>query len=693
MKLSIGMIVKNESKYLNKCLMALKPLMDAVESELIIVDTGSTDDTIEIAKKYTDKVFFHEWNDDFSEARNLTIKHSIGEWFFYLDADEILEDAEDLIRFFSSKESKKYNLASINIKNIDIDGVTKDLVGFVSPRICRNEAIFFKGKIHEQINYKGPVYTCECSIIHYGYISTDLGLMERKFIRNKELIIKELKNEPDNHYLWYQLYTTYSMHKDYEDAIEPIEKAYEIVKRKRIKPFNCMYVYNALINTYIDKCKYNDAERICIEAINSKQMDTTGYIDTYFFLAIAQTNLYKNKEAVESFKKYLELLEKDKNLKLTKDYTVVVYTIQNCEFVYFNLSNLYERLENFEEAFKYALMLENKTKTINRVIEICLKFKKYDNLLDYYKSVLDDEKCENRFVTLLEEKIRNNNKTKGDIIKQLAVMDINTNYVFLNKIRVKSLDNQINFNNEILCKIKNINFKDQINIYGEFIYYLMKEKVDVSDILIKLNENEINNFMQYLQCEFDNFCMVVYSYFEYFNDKIDLSNIVYSKAFKRVVLIIDKLNEDEYKNLFKRYIKEGIYYIENVYLENIIESEMINVLKNEEEIFLLYMSKASNTLNDRDYVRYLRKALNAYPYMKRGIEILLDEFKEKYENTTVEVNEEFEEYKEIVKKNISELIDNGNVGEAKILIEEYIKIIPTDIEMLMLKSRAKLLEQ
>ncbi|EQB3123896.1 glycosyltransferase, partial [Clostridium botulinum] len=75
MKLSIAMMVKNESKYLDKCLSSLKPVLDAVSSELIIVDTGSTDNTVEIAKKYTDKLYFHNWNNDFSDMRNITIDY------------------------------------------------------------------------------------------------------------------------------------------------------------------------------------------------------------------------------------------------------------------------------------------------------------------------------------------------------------------------------------------------------------------------------------------------------------------------------------------------------------------------------------------------------------------------------------------------------------------------------------------
>ena len=79
MVLSIGMIVKNEEKYLERCLNGIKPILDNVDSELIITDTGSTDNTIEIAKKFTDKVFCFDWCDDFAAARNFGLKEAKGE--------------------------------------------------------------------------------------------------------------------------------------------------------------------------------------------------------------------------------------------------------------------------------------------------------------------------------------------------------------------------------------------------------------------------------------------------------------------------------------------------------------------------------------------------------------------------------------------------------------------------------------
>ncbi len=94
MILSIGMIVKNEAGNLRECLTGIKPILEQVESELIIADTGSRDGTMDVAKEFTPNVYEIEWRNDFAWARNTTLERARGEWYMFLDADEVFEDVE-----------------------------------------------------------------------------------------------------------------------------------------------------------------------------------------------------------------------------------------------------------------------------------------------------------------------------------------------------------------------------------------------------------------------------------------------------------------------------------------------------------------------------------------------------------------------------------------------------------------------
>src|SRR5690606_4608782 len=150
--------VRNEEKWLEKCLVSLEPLRKAIASELIVVDTGSEDRTIEIARQFTKRVYSHKWNNDFAAMRNIVLGYARGEWFFSIDGDEVLENPEAIIRFLISPKSKKFRTAQVVIRNIlrQTPIVLADTA--VSPRIFRNEpGFYYVGSIHEQPLWRPPV--------------------------------------------------------------------------------------------------------------------------------------------------------------------------------------------------------------------------------------------------------------------------------------------------------------------------------------------------------------------------------------------------------------------------------------------------------------------------------------------------------------------------------------------------------
>ena len=117
-KLSICMMVKNEEKNLKRCLDSVKELMEAVESEIIIVDTGSTDGTVSIASKYTNNIYHHIWNNNFSEMRNISIAYASGEFVFILDADEVLVNSGPIIDFLNTSHHENVVGDAIFLKGV-----------------------------------------------------------------------------------------------------------------------------------------------------------------------------------------------------------------------------------------------------------------------------------------------------------------------------------------------------------------------------------------------------------------------------------------------------------------------------------------------------------------------------------------------------------------------------------------------
>ena len=187
--LSIGMIVKNEEAILEECLQALEPLRRAVSSELIIADTGSTDRTMEIAEKYADTLFQIPWNGDFGAARNETLDRAQGEWFFYIDADEVLDaDCGELIHLLQSEESKNYQTLSL-VRYEYTDNTHSDYSTTHYLRIHRRTPENrFTRKIHESLIANQPICQLPTVVHHSGYQDE---VIREKQLRNRPLLEQE----------------------------------------------------------------------------------------------------------------------------------------------------------------------------------------------------------------------------------------------------------------------------------------------------------------------------------------------------------------------------------------------------------------------------------------------------------------------------------------------------------------------
>ena len=110
--LSISLLVSNRIDTIRKCMESIKPILEAVPSELIAVDTGCTDGSVKIVEEYADKIIKFKWCDDFSAARNTGLKAACGEWFMFIDDDEWFEDVDDILNFFKSGKYRQCQGAS-----------------------------------------------------------------------------------------------------------------------------------------------------------------------------------------------------------------------------------------------------------------------------------------------------------------------------------------------------------------------------------------------------------------------------------------------------------------------------------------------------------------------------------------------------------------------------------------------------
>lgn len=226
-RLSICMIVKNEEENLPPLLKSIEPL----GAELVVVDTGSTDRTVEIAKSAGAKVVTWAWRSDFAAARNVSLDHARAPWVLWLDADDRLpsESVEKVLRIASQPPERG---VSFLIKNTTDAGSTGS--EFSQIRMFPNHPrLRFTGAVHEQV-YPALValglpfdYT-EIMVHHTGY--TDPETVKSKQARNRAILQQRVEHGEGGAIQWYQLATTMQDLGDIEEAEKGFRKALELVR-------------------------------------------------------------------------------------------------------------------------------------------------------------------------------------------------------------------------------------------------------------------------------------------------------------------------------------------------------------------------------------------------------------------------------------------------------------------------------
>ena len=218
-KIGLVMIVKNEGQNLEKCLSRARCLAD----EIYITDTGSTDNTIEIARKFGAHVSEFTWTDDFAAARNYSLSQSPCDWNLVLDADEyLLEGArEDLDRL--ARKGNCIGAIRRHDKFREENGEISQSFTYTTRFIPKGT--IYEGRVHEQIVSGLPIVPLPLVFEHDGYLKGGKGE------RNLAILLNELSETPDNPYVLYQVSRTLWLMKDFKKADAYFERFYRLAPK------------------------------------------------------------------------------------------------------------------------------------------------------------------------------------------------------------------------------------------------------------------------------------------------------------------------------------------------------------------------------------------------------------------------------------------------------------------------------
>lgn len=248
--ISVCIIAKNEESHIEKCLAALKPY----GFEIILVDTGSTDRTREIAARYADKVLDFAWINDFSAARNFSLEQASYDYVLILDCDEIVLslDREQIDALIDKHPDAVGLIARDNhYTSNQTDSIYQDRV----ERLFHKKYYHYESPIHEQVTHNTngmsyESYELPLLVDHTGYTGTEEEL-QKKVERNNTLLFEELKKDPDNPYLYFQIGQSYNMIYDYENSYQYYQKAlaYEVNPEEEWVQMMIIAYANALLHT------------------------------------------------------------------------------------------------------------------------------------------------------------------------------------------------------------------------------------------------------------------------------------------------------------------------------------------------------------------------------------------------------------------------------------------------------------
>ena len=298
--ISACLIVKNEERFLPNCLKSVKNAVD----EIVVVDTGSTDNTVNIAKEFGAKVYFYSWNNNYSEARNYAIRHATKEWILMIDADEELVQ-NDIPVLRQAICSDHYNGVIIAICSRIKSGTHT----FYNTRVFRREKAFYKGIIHEQVMIEGERLPSEIHLYHYGY-DLDEDTMRKKWHRTTQLLEKQIALNENDSFAWLNLIRNYCTQQLFADGIKAGKEALKRITPEANLQHFIMILYE-IADCYLKTGNTAEAKKMCLAALSKlREMNVAPEnIDIVYTLACVYLKEGDCNNAIAYFKRFLTLRE------------------------------------------------------------------------------------------------------------------------------------------------------------------------------------------------------------------------------------------------------------------------------------------------------------------------------------------------------------------------------------------------
>ena len=298
---SLCMIVRDNSRTLGACLESIAPWVD----EMIVVDTGSTDDTREIAQLAGAQVFEFPWCDDFAAARNESLRHASGEWLFWMDSDDTISgECGRQLRELAVSCSESAPDAYVMQVHCPGPPGSPDVTVVDHVKMFRNDPrLRFEGRIHEQIlpavrRVGGEIRWTDVFVAHSGSEHT-LEARKRKQQRDLRLLELELADHPDHPFVLFNLGMTYADMDEPERAIGYLEQCLRVSSPEES---HVRKAYALLAGCQLQIEHHDDCRALLQQGLELYDGDA----ELLFRLGVLEQKLTNHKAAIAAYEGALE---------------------------------------------------------------------------------------------------------------------------------------------------------------------------------------------------------------------------------------------------------------------------------------------------------------------------------------------------------------------------------------------------
>ena len=660
MNLSIAMIVKNEERILERTLKSIRKLDGQITYEIVIVDTGSTDNTLKIAKKYAHRVYEHKWTGNFGEMRNLSIKYCKGDWILVLDADEVLENPQEVVNFFKKGDNKKYNSLEINFKNFTSDNENEYFLGTLY-RLFRNHKDFcYVGRVHEQPKVYPPVAKSRIRVLHYGYSREDYELMRYKYERNKKLLLIDIANNVEPIYSRFQLAQTYSMANEHALALDLIKEAYNMCNEEGL---GLTYLKVNVYHFYVKELISNGIYEKAIEIAKQITKDYKDGLDFYYAMGCAYSGLLNYKEAYENFEEYIKLRNK-REKGIFPEITLIEYSYCRLNEVIRNMIICLYKQEKFNDVVN--MYRENKEiDGIEKLEEIYLYSmivtEKYKDIREFYSREMKDDSVEIIHNILRKVDLNYSDNNIKQIANELLGIDEKLD-VYLKTCILEEEVNGISIDLNPFLYWKADCVKNQ----------LINKKISL-EVFVGM-DNEISaQYFAYMGSNYD--CIkLLYEFSKRNFLSTDINKLVLVYTIEKILIYNNSIEKSRYNELIDRARANCQLLIDMTYNCKMINREDNYKFLDKYNVMWNEINKIIKNANNNKvyYLKELKKLLDKVPQYNK----IIDHFKKKINSEPI--SEQMINEKNKLIYVIEDCLQNNRIDEAIETIDELNKIFIYD---------------